>query len=107
MSGEQRGIPMSRFVLALWHGRRGLRRAFLHDMLLVGTLVNATTFMLTLMSVTMKMDSWVSIAMFLLPLPYNLLLLRSVWTSANQSSHPHAISIKLAAMAWTSLLTLV
>lgn len=63
-------------------GEVPLARVFFHDMLLVGTIVNIVTGGLALAFYAGGLPGWLSLAIFISPLPYNIALCTFVWQSA-------------------------
>ena len=64
-------------------GEAPLKVAFFYDMLTIGTLVNLAAGLCSLAAVSFGLPGWAAIANFLIPQPYNVMLLVSVWRSAN------------------------
>lgn len=81
-------------------GEVPLKVAFLYDMLIIGTLVNVTAGLCALAAVPLGLPGWVAIAIFLLPQPYNLMLLVSVWRSANREKSRWGDVAQIAAVIW-------
>lgn len=77
-----------------------LARVFLHDMLMIGTIVNIVTGGSALIAYASDLPGWLALAIFLLPLPYNVALCISVWRSA--ARHPSGWSdlARLGALLW-------
>jgi hypothetical protein len=69
------------FITQRWQGRVGWRRLFWRDLLLVGTGLNLlmTGTALALLSQDAPIQ-WVLLA-HLLPLPYNLFIVSSIWSA--------------------------
>jgi hypothetical protein len=98
-------MNLQSFLKLRWHGHLPWRRALLIDMLMVGTGINVFTTLLALITVALKMPIVLSALVFFAPLPYNLLLLRSVWLASTKSLQP--LVIRSVALSWTAVATLV
>lgn len=72
---------MKTFIAQRWHGLVGWRTLFWRDLLVVGTSLNLlmTGLALALLSQDAPIQ-WVLLA-HLLPLPYNLLIVSSIWSA--------------------------
>jgi hypothetical protein len=95
-------------VVDLWRGRLPLARVFWEFAICYGTLANLVT---TLAAFTAFTQGWTltGIAAFVLPIPYNVLMVVSVWRSAAQYSGP-AIWPALAralVLIWAALASLI
>ena len=91
---------MKSWVLARWRGEAPLGTVFGHDMMLVGTIVNAVTTLAAIGLLAAGAPPLLSIAVYLLPLPWNLLLFFAVWRSAARAGGTAAIAAQMAAVIW-------
>jgi hypothetical protein len=69
-------------------------------MVAVGSAVNVTTGLLTLILISAGAPIVVAVLVFLAPLPLNLLLVTSVWRSASQENPQRAWSARAIAFVW-------
>ena len=90
-----------------WRGELPLARVFWNDMLLVGTIVNATTTLLSIFLVTSGVAKALAAATFFSPLPFNIFLVVSVWRSADAARGTAALAAKTAAVAWLLTATIL
>ncbi|MGQ0597567.1 hypothetical protein [Aquabacterium sp.] len=88
-----------------WHGHVSLRQVFWVDMCLIGTVINVLATLCTLTSVQLKWPAVLSLLIYAAPLPYNLLMLRTVWWTA--TGHPCAWLFRLSGLAWCVLASLL
>lgn len=88
------------WVLARWRGAAPLGTVFWQDMLLVGTIVNAATTIAAIGILAAGSPPLLSMAVFLTPLPWNLLLFVAVWRSAAKAGGTTAMAAQLAALVW-------
>ena len=95
------------FFLARWRGLVPLDRLFWRDMAIVGTGINLATTAAAILLLGIKLPLAISLALHLLPLPYNLFLFLSVWRTANQQPGPIASLAQIFAAIWLILATLV
>lgn len=84
-----------------------LGRVFFVDMLLTGTLVNLGTGIAALAAFATDFPDWAAIAIFLLPLPYNVLLSISVWRSAAREPTRGRDMARIGAAAWFLLMLII
>lgn len=87
---------------ALWAGELSLTEAFWWYGILYGFLVNVLTSFAALALVTFEAPAWLVGVAYLLPLPYNLLILVGVWRSAArwQGEEHWANLARLAIVLW-------
>lgn len=98
---------MLRTVKRYVAGEVPLRQVFLHDMLLIGTMVNVATALVTLAAFAMDFPTWADIAIFLSPQPYNLVLVLSVWRSAAHDTPRWGETAKVVAILWFALMPVI
>ena len=72
----------TRWLRALWAGAMPLPEAFWWYGIAYGFLVNAGATLAALGLATLDAPGWLLLAVYLSPLPYNLLVLVGVWRSA-------------------------
>jgi len=95
------------FLLARWRGDVSLRKALWWDMAAVGTLVNLAAALIALLLLARDVSTGVGAVVYFAPLPYNLLLLVSVWRSAARTGGPQAATARLLAVLWFVLAVLL
>lgn len=99
------------FVVARWRGEIPLRRALWWDMWCVGTTVNLATGLVALLLIARDAPDWLGAAAYFSPLPYNLLLVVSVWRSAarepDRAPGQAALAAQLLAVVWLVIATLL
>jgi hypothetical protein len=78
---------LRRLVADLWDGRLPLARVFWEYTIVYGSFANLIA---TLVALAAFAHDWIvlGLAIHLLPVPYNLLMIVSVWRSANRYSGP-------------------
>lgn len=91
---------MKAWVLARWRGEAPLGTVFWHDMMLVGTVVNAATTLAAIGLLAAGAPALLAMAVFLAPLPLNLLLFFAVWRSAAKSGGTVTMAAQIAALIW-------
>lgn len=74
--------------------------AFYNDMLAVGSIVNIAIGLCAFAMIAADFPIWLPIIVFLLPLPYNTILVLSVFRSASRSQGLGADFVKAAAILW-------
>ncbi|MFN3727731.1 MAG: hypothetical protein ACK4SZ_15670 [Allosphingosinicella sp.] len=84
-----------------------LGRLFFVDMLLTGTMVNLAAGVAALVAFGLDLPAWAAIAIFLSPLPFNLLLSVSVWRSAARQPSRWSDIARIGAAAWFFLMLIV
>lgn len=92
---------MKRAIVRLWRGEVPLAEAFWSYAILGGLALNVTaTFAMFLL---LKVDNAAAVAVFLLPVPYNLFMLGAVWRSAERYTGPPAWAqaARIAIVVWT------
>jgi hypothetical protein len=87
----------------LWFGELPLSRVFWHDMLVVGTAVNLATMGLAVLAVILGASTPAGIAIHLAPVPYNILLVTSVWRRADIERTDWAWLARLGSFLWLIL----
>jgi hypothetical protein len=84
-----------------------LRRALWWDLWCVGTIINLAAALAALLLLAAGVPDAVGALVFFAPLPYNILLLVSVWRSAARTPGPASLAAQLLAVAWIVLATLL
>jgi len=95
------------YVWRLWRGEFSLARVFWTDMLVVGTLVNVATLLITLLAFGVGAPAPLGVAIFLAPLPYNLLLFMGVWRSAARENSQWSWPAQTMAVMWLVAMLLI
>jgi len=95
------------FLAARWNGRVPLSRLFFMDMLLVGSILNLASTFASLMVLGFKLPLWLSLAVYALPIPFNIFLTAAVWRSAAMLAPRSAGAYKAGALLWLLLATLL
>jgi hypothetical protein len=91
---------LTSYILSLWRSEPPLARLLVTDMLAIGTIVNIVATMLAGLAFVAGLPVWAGVVLHLAPLPYNLLLLVSVWQKAQRSASPLAWGAQLVAALW-------
>lgn len=101
-------LGMKKLVLALWCGDVPLRRVFWEYAVLYGTLLNLVTTLISLVVLQAEGLEVVAVAIFLLPMPYNVFMVIAVWRSASRYEGPEkwAQIARIAAIVWAVLASL-
>jgi hypothetical protein len=96
-------------IRRLWTGGMPLAKAFWEYAILYGLLLNGLTTLAAFALYTTDLPSWLGLAMFLLPLPYNLFIGVAVWRSAGRYAGPRhwADAARVAVVLWLVLVTLI
>jgi uncharacterized membrane protein len=84
----------------LWSGGLPLARVFWFDMLAVGTLLNVAAAVAMLILFAADAPAAIALAVFLAPIPFNLLLFAGVWRSAAREKADWGWFAKGVATAW-------
>ena len=100
---------MRNHVARLWSGRTPLKRAFWDYAIIYGTLLNLVTTFAALMALTSGAHAAVALAIFLAPLPYNILVVVAVWRSAaNYRGPAHWAKLaRIIVVVWALIATVV
>ncbi len=85
-----------------------LGRAFWLYAIVYGTLANLVATLLALATVSSGLPAWLAVAVFLLPLPYNVTAAVGTWRSAGRySGNPlWATAARVAVVVWVITATL-
>ena len=109
--GHDRGprgwAAVTGYFRALWSGTEPLHRVIISDMLIGGTLVNLTTFAVSLVLFGLEAPKWLGAIVFLSPIPYSVFVVVAVWRTAAVSNSPLAWPARLGAMVWLGAMLLI
>jgi hypothetical protein len=96
-------------ALQLWRGEIELRRAFWDYAIIYGSLLNLATTFAAFGAYAAGSPLPIAAAIFLLPLPYNLLQVFSVWRSAARYRGPEiwANLARIAVVIWAVVATTI
>ncbi|MGH6768608.1 MAG: hypothetical protein ACRECO_06250 [Xanthobacteraceae bacterium] len=96
-------------LLRLWRGDLALRDAFWDYAVIYGTLANLLVTVAALAILAANLPGLLALAVFLLPLPYNIVAVVGVWRSAARYSGPPvwANLARIAVVVWAVLATLI
>jgi hypothetical protein len=96
--------PRMGWLGALWAGETPLAEAFWWYGIAVGVLVNAVATLVALGLATFDLPGWLLVCLFLLPTPYNLLVVVGVWRSAAawQGAPEWAGLARVAILVWAA-----
>lgn len=91
----------------LWNGRVPLARAFWEYAVIYGTTANLVVTFFSLLAVTQDWHA-LGIAIFMLPIPYNLLMIVAVWRSAAhfQGAAVWSVLARALIIVWAALASL-
>ena len=73
--------PLKSFITQRWQGRIGWRTLFWRDLLLIGTGLNLLMTGLALALLSQDAPAQWALLAHLLPLPYNLFIVSSIWSA--------------------------
>ena len=98
--------PTRGFFASRWHGDVPLGHLFWADMLIYGTGVNvaSTLAAFVLMSFDLVV---VGIIVHFTPVPFNLFLFGAVWRSSAAAQAHSRLGVRLTAIVWVALMTLI
>lgn len=97
-SGQRSGL--AGFFTSRWRGEARLATIVWRDMVLVGTILNLTVALISLLMLGLKAPLWLGLGLYFAPLPYNLLLLLAAWRAAHRRDEPDAGFLKFVALVW-------
>lgn len=106
-ASPSRRSTVAAFLRTRWRGEVPLRRALWWDMALVGSVVNLAAMLAALLLLARGAPDLLGAAVYFAPLPYNLLLVVSVWRSAERAGGPQAHAARVLAVAWLALAVLL
>ena len=95
--------------MRLWRGEIGLAGAFWRYAIVYGLIANLAATTLAFTVIASGGPASLAMAIFLLPLPYNVFAVIAVWRSAarHQGDRRWADAARVAVILWAVLLTLV
>jgi len=105
--GRELLSALAGFFRARWCVEVPLGRALWWDMACIGTVVNLAAGLAGMLLLTTNLPAALGALVYFLPLPYNLLLLVSVWRSAATVPGPRAVTAQLLATTWFVLAALL
>lgn len=85
---ELEPIFMKRRIKALWQGDVPLEIVFWRFAVIYGLILNAATSFVFMALLVNNAGNWLLVPAFLLPVPYNLMIIVAVWRSAGQYEGP-------------------
>ena len=105
---EERKTHRFMVLHALWRGEIPLGQAFWWYAVVVGSLLNLVTTILFMALASVQAPAVLSIAAFLLPVPYNLFILVAVWRSAGRYEGPpeRALLARILTVLWAAVASL-
>ena len=104
-SGQRSG--MAGFFASRWRGEARLGTIVWRDMVFIGTILNLAVALLSLLVLGLKGPLWLGLALYFAPVPYNLFLLIAAWRAADRGEEPNAGVLKLVALAWFVLASMI
>ena len=98
---------MTSFIAEIWAGRTPLSRAFWFYGIAVSLLINLAATALAMGLIAADVPNIIALAVFILPIPWNILMVVGVWRSAGFYTGPtsHAVAARLAITAWSVTLS--
>jgi hypothetical protein len=98
---------MKNHVIRLWRGEEGMARVFWEYAIVYGSLANLITTGAAL-AVLLADFPALAVAIFFLPLPYNVLIVVAVWRSASRYPGPPmwATLARVAVTVWAVIATI-
>jgi hypothetical protein len=91
------------YFRGLWRAEIPLSRVFWLDMIVIGTVVNLAAMGLAFLTVALGASTAAGIAIFLAPVPYNILLVTSVWRRADIERADWAWLARFGSLLWLIL----
>jgi hypothetical protein len=93
----------------LWRGRVPMSRVFWEYAVCFGTVLNLLTTIASFALLAGDYPGWLTIVVFLLPAPYNLLMIVAVWKSAMRYEGPQywATLARAFIIVWAVAATLI
>ena len=95
-----------RYFRDLWTGALPLSRVLWVDMLAVGTLVNIIILLVLIVLVAAD-ETFAALAVFLLHIPYSIVLFAAVWRSAEREKVDWAWFARTVAAVWLAAVLIV
>ncbi|MEO3999117.1 hypothetical protein [Mesorhizobium sp. CAU 1732] len=88
------------FLTSRWNGTAPFGTLFWRDMMVIATLISLAMLGVSLAVLEMGYPTWLAIAAFLLPIPWNTFLVACVFRTVDAQSHRYGFIAKLAAILW-------
>jgi hypothetical protein len=100
---------MKQHIIRLWRGEIGLARTFWEYAIAYAALANLAATILAFAVIASDGPALLAMAIFFLPLPYNVLAVIIVWRSAarHKGDRRWADAARVAVILWAVLLTLL
>jgi len=95
------------FLAARWRGDVPAGRILFVDMLVAGTAINLAATFASLMVLGLKFPPWAAMAVYALPIPYNIFLTISLWRATAGRPAGQASAWRLAALCWLAAASLL
>jgi hypothetical protein len=89
-----------RYFRRLWSGELPLSQVFWRDMLVVGTLINLATLLAAMLIFASGAPPAYGVAVFLSPIPYNVVLFTGVCRSAAHERSEWGWAAQMIAVVW-------
>jgi hypothetical protein len=105
--GRNTRSALAGFFRTRWSGEVPLGRALWWDMACIGTFVNLAAGLAGMLLLTTDLPAALGALVYFSPLPYNLLLVVSVWRGAATVPGPEAVAAQFLSAAWFVLATLL
>jgi hypothetical protein len=101
-SASQSRSPIGYFR-QLWRAEVPLSRVFWQDMIVVGTVINLAAMGLAVLAVILGASTPAGIAIHLAPVPYNIVLVTSVWRRADIERSDWGWLARIGSLLWLIL----
>lgn len=98
--------PTRGFFASRWHGDVSLGHLFWADMLIYGTGVNVAAALAAFILMSFDLVV-VGVIVYFSPLPFNFFLFGAVWRASAAAEAPWRLAIRLTAIVWVVLMTLI
>lgn len=95
------------FFARRWRGAASVGTVFWRDMMIVATGLNLATSFVSLMALGFKAPTWVAMAIFFSPLPYNVFLVIALWRCLETQPTRYAGTVRIAALMWLAIVTAI
>lgn len=80
---------------------------FWRDMVIWSSILNLATFGVALALLEIGYPTWVSVLVYLSPLPWNLFLVASVWRAADRQPGPFTQAARVGSLVWLVVATIL
>jgi hypothetical protein len=88
------------FLASRWNGTAPFGTLFWRDMVLVATLISLAMLGVSLAVLELGYPTWLAVAAFLLPIPWNAFLVACVFRTVDLQRHRYGFLAKPAAILW-------